>query len=133
MIFVDTSFIIAWINPQDHLHQRSLQLVSEYEELPWLTTDCILLEVGNSLARNYKEKAVAVIDNFLSDEDVKIVGLDADLFHRAFELFRDRDDKKWGIIDCVSFIVMDDHACNMAFTHDRHFVQAGFEALLRHD
>lgn len=131
MIFVDTSFVIAWISPHDHLHEQALSLVEEFKHLPWLTTDCILLEIGNSLARNYKDRAIAVIDNFLSDENVRVVGLDADLFHRSFDLFRLREDKKWGLVDCVSFTVMDDHACSMAFTHDKHFIQAGFDALIR--
>lgn len=133
MIFIDTSFIIAWINPHDQLHRKALKLIDEFQDEPWLTTDCILLEIGNSLARNFKDTAIIAIENILADENATIVGLDAVLFNRAFELFKSHGDKSWGLIDCVSFNVMEDHGCSKALTNDRHFVQAGFEALMRTD
>jgi predicted nucleic acid-binding protein len=133
MIFVDTSFIIAWINPHDQLHPKAIELIGKFEHLSWLTTDCVLIEIGNSLARNYKDRAIDAIENILTDENAIIVGLDAELFERAFKLFKSRDDKIWGLTDCVSFTVMNDHGCTAALTYDRHFVQAGFEALLRTD
>ncbi len=133
MIFVDTSFIIAWINPRDELHSKALELRDAFQDLPWLTTDCILLEIGNSLARSYKDEAIIAIENILSDENATIIGLDADLLNRAFNLFKARKDKTWGLVDCVSFVVMEDHGSTQAFTNDKHFVQAGFEALMRVD
>jgi len=48
----------------------------------------------------------------------------------AFELFRYRPDKEWGLVDCVSFIVMKDYELTEALTMDVHFKQAGFRALL---
>jgi len=43
------------------------------------------------------------------------------------------DDKEWGMTDCISFIVMEDHGLTDALTADEHFQQAGFRALLRED
>ncbi len=40
-------------------------------------------------------------------------------------------DKEWGLVDCVSFVVMREHGIEAALTTDRHFIQAGFRALLR--
>lgn len=131
MIFVDTAFVVAWISPNDALHVRAVELLNEIRSEQWLTTDCVLLEIGNSLARIHRAEAIRVIDNFLSDEKIEVVGLDANLFNRAFELFRTRDDKSWGLIDCVSFVVMKEHEVTDALTNDRHFQQAGFKALMR--
>lgn len=55
------------------------------------------------------------------------------LYTRAFQLYRQRLDKEWGLIDCVSFIVMQDRGIIAALTTDEHFQQAGFRALLRED
>lgn len=132
MIFLDTSFVVAWVNPNDSLHERALELLARFETEPWLTTDCVLLEIGNSLSRYFRSEAVDVIENILADEDATIVSLDADLFSRAFHLYRSRTDKTWGLIDCVSFIAMQDNQCFDAWTNDIHFVQAGFKAHLRH-
>ncbi len=133
MIFIDTAFVVAWINRSDALHTKAIELIRVYRSQPWLTTDCILLEIGNSLARNHRSEAVSTIENFLSDETITIIELNANLFKRAFDLFRDRDDKTWGLIDCVSFIVMNDYSVNDALTNDKHFQQAGFKALMRDD
>lgn len=131
MIFVDTAFVVAWISPNDALHIRAVELLNKIRREQWLTTDCVLLEIGNSLARIHRAEAISVIENFLSDEKIEVVGLDANLFNRAFELFRTRDDKSWGLIDCVSFVVMKEHEVTDALTNDRHFQQAGFKALMR--
>jgi uncharacterized protein len=40
-------------------------------------------------------------------------------------------DKAWGLVDCISFIVMREAGVNQALTFDQHFVQAGFQALMR--
>jgi len=57
-IFIDTWFIIALINKRDQYqyHQKALALAEKFENYPLITTDAILLEVGNSLSRNCKEK-----------------------------------------------------------------------------
>ena len=39
--------------------------------------------------------------------------------------------KAWGLVDCISFIVMREAGVNQALTFDQHFVQAGFQALMR--
>jgi len=49
---------------------------------------------------------------------------------RALDLFTRRSDKTWGLIDCASFLVMQDQGISRAFTNDRHFEQAGFRNLL---
>jgi predicted nucleic acid-binding protein len=132
MIFLDTSFVVAWVNPNDSLHERALALLESDPEEPWLTTDCVLLEIGNSLSRYFRTEAADIIETILDDEHATVIGLDTELFSRAFQLYRTRTDKTWGLIDCVSFIVMQDHRCFDAWTNDIHFVQAGFSALLRH-
>ncbi|PAX51087.1 hypothetical protein CK510_26755 [Brunnivagina elsteri CCALA 953] len=53
------------------------------------------------------------------------------LYKLAFNLFKQREDKEWGLVDCISFIVMQDRAITDALTADTHFQQAGFRALLR--
>ncbi len=48
-----------------------------------------------------------------------------------YHLYCQRNDKNWGIVDCISFIVMEEGRITEALTTDIHFQQAGFRALLR--
>lgn len=54
-----------------------------------------------------------------------------DLYAQAFKLFSERTDKEWGLVDCVSFVVMRERGITDALTSDDHFRQAGFNALMR--
>ncbi|MCX7013336.1 MAG: PIN domain-containing protein [Candidatus Sumerlaeota bacterium] len=89
------------------------------------------MEIGNVLARRFREQAIDAIEGFLSSEDVEIVRMTPDLFSRAFELYKVHDDKEWGLIDCISFVAMQENGIQDAMTFDQHFVQAGFRALMR--
>lgn len=66
-----------------------------------------------------------------ADPSITVVGLSADLYAEAFALYRGRLDKEWGLIDCVTFVVMAARETTAALTADEHFEQAGFRALLR--
>lgn len=54
-----------------------------------------------------------------------------ELYRQALELFSNRPDKEWGLIDWMSFVVMKQRSLTDALTTDEHFEQAGFQALLR--
>jgi uncharacterized protein len=45
-------------------------------------------------------------------------------------LYSNRLDKDWGAIDCISFVIMQEHNLIEALTIHHHFEQAGFQILL---
>jgi len=130
-IVIDTLFVVALINRRDQYHQQALDLVEQFEGHPLLVTDAVLLEIGNAWARGYKQEAVAIIEQFLAAEEVEVVHLTPRLFAQGFTLYKSHQDKAWGFVDCVSFIVMREAGVHQALTFDQHFVQAGFQALMR--
>jgi uncharacterized protein len=129
--FIDTLFVVALLNQRDQYHQRAEELASEDDGHLFLTTDAVLLEIGNALARNYKAQAIEVIEHFLSSADVEVIRSTPALFEEAFALYKTHQDKEWGLVDCISFIVMRQAGVEEALTFDQHFVQAGFRALMR--
>lgn len=129
--FVDTFYIVALVNERDEFNEKANELVEFYDRLPLLVTDAVLLEIGNSLARWYKTDAIKIFEEFLESKSIEIVRLDETLFNKAFALYKTHADKTWGLVDCISFVVMREHGITDALTHDRHFVQAGFRALMR--
>lgn len=130
-IFIDTSFVVALVNEKDQHHNRAAELADLFDGYPLITTDAVLLEVGNALARNFKEQASEIIENFLTSGEVEIVNLDIALFQEAFELYRTHKDKTWDMTDCISFIAMRERGIVDALTNDKDFQQAGFNALMR--
>jgi uncharacterized protein len=130
-IFIDTVYVIALINRHDAHHKVAYDLAERYETHSLLTTDAVLLEIGNALARRFKNEAIEIIDEFLTSNNVEIIHLTSQLFNRAFAFYRQRQDKEWGLIDCASFVVMKENQIDTALTFDQHFVQAGFKALMR--
>lgn len=133
-LFLDTSYAIAISVIDDEHNQEALELAQriESEHISLITTQAILLEIGNSLSKKiFRNGAVSLLDSILRDEQIEIISLTQSLFDRSFELFRNRTDKEWGLVDCISFVVMRERGINDALTADEHFVQAGFRALLR--
>jgi len=74
---------------------------------------------------------VALLESLENDPNVEIIAASDDLCERGMTLFRSRTDKEWGLIDCVSFVVMSERGVGKALTADEHFRQCGFAALLR--
>jgi predicted nucleic acid-binding protein len=133
-IFLDTSYAVALAAPSDRLHREAQKLSTWLqEERPHVfTTRAVLLEIGNALSKPlFRQGTVRLLMSLETDPRVQVIPISDDLFVRGLELFYQRRDKSWGLVDCISFEVMREHAVNDSLTSDGHFEQAGFRALLR--
>jgi hypothetical protein len=133
-VFLDTSFAIALSSVTDQNHLRAVELAQqlEAEETLLVTTQAILLEIGNALSKQrYRAAAIQLLESLEADPKVEVVPLTERLYGLGFKLFREREDKEWGLVDCISFIVMQERGITEALTADNHFQQSGFRALLK--
>ena len=131
-VFLDTSFAIALSSVTDQNHLRAVELAQqlEAEETLLVTTQAILLEIGNALSKHrYRAAAIQLLESLEADSKVEVVPLTERLYGLGFKLFREREDKEWGLVDCISFIVMQERGITEALTADNHFQQSGFRAL----
>lgn len=126
-LFVDTGYIIALINENDRYHRQALALSEKYDGHRLVTTDAVLLEVGNALSRFARAQASRIIRHFQTAAEVTLVPLNPTLFNTAMHWYDKHQDKTWGLVDCVSFAVMAEMQLTRALAFDRHFVQAGFQ------
>lgn len=132
-VFLDTSYAVALSARTDQNHEQAVKLAKELQESSThiVTTRAVLLEIGNALAKvRYREAAVKLLSALETDPTIDIVPASDDLYQRALKIYSDRVDKEWGLIDCMSFVVMNDEGLADALTADKHFQQAGFHALL---
>jgi uncharacterized protein len=83
------------------------------------------------LSKDYRAAAIQLLESLETDPSVEVVLLTNGLYKLNANLFKQREDKEWGLVDCISFIVMQDRGISEAPTADTHFQQAGFRALLR--
>lgn len=129
-IFADSSYYVALSNPRDVLHERAKN-VSRACNQPIVTTSFIMLELGNFMARgNDRTLFTELVAYLRTDSETDLIPVTQGLFDRGLALFSRRSDKEWSLTDCISFAVMEDRGIEEALTGDRHFVQAGFRALL---
>lgn len=130
-IFLDASYAIALASPRDQHHERAIQLAEriEAERIRLVTTQAVLLEIGNSLAkRRFRAEACTLIAALVSDPAVEVIPLSEPLFRRAFDLFSRYQDKEWGLTDCLSFLVMRERGVTDALTADEHFRAGRFSS-----
>lgn len=128
---MDTGYWLALIDERDQHHRRAVSLARDLAG-PFITTEAILVEVGNTFAAvRWRSRGVDLLNRILTDPTIEIVPVTSDLLRRAIDLYTGRSDKDWGLTDCVSFVVMRDRGITEALAADHHVIQAGFRALLR--
>jgi hypothetical protein len=135
-VFIDTSFLIALLRSNDSDHTRVLALHQqlEVENVRKLTSEYVLLELGNSLSRlRVRQLAMNFFRRLYQDRTIEVIPTSSEIFTQALTLFNTRSDKEWGLTDCTSFVIMRKFKIDMALTMDHHFQQAGFRALLLED
>ena len=133
-VFADTQYWIAVVDPKDDLHERARQASGGLGGIRVVTSETVLVEFLDAFAdkgEQLRRAAIRTIEQLRRQPDVEIVPQTSHLFREAFDLYRDRQDQEWSVTDCSSFVIMREREIREALTHDHHFEQAGFTALLR--
>ena len=128
-IFLDTSFVIALINERDQYHTAAEALSHTFGNSELLTTGAVLLEIGNALSKEFRVEAVSVINVLSRSARVEVIEIDSKLIEKGLAVYEKYTDKTWGLVDCISFVVMRQSGLTEALTFDRDFEQAGFTIL----
>lgn len=123
-VFVDTSGWLSVVLKSDALHEKAVLIYQKLIKSNYtlITHSGVMLGVGNSLsplkARNL---AVQLKQSVESTKIIQFVALNDELYEAGWQLYTDRPDKDWGIIDCISFVLMEREEIREALTADHHF------------
>lgn len=90
-----------------------------------------LVALLGSRQRAPRSNLFQFIDSIKIAPFVKVIYIDAAADTIAWELCKNRPDKAWSLVDCTSFVVMQQLSIQEALTTDQHFEQAGFFRLLK--
>ena len=130
-VFADAFYFVACLNRADQHHSKTAAFASQNRR-PIVTTTWVLTEVADAFAASSaRDKIAGFFAALEGDANVKIIPTTQALFHRGLERYAARPDKDWTLTDCISFVVMEDEGLTDALTGDQHFIQAGFEVLLK--
>jgi len=78
-----------------------------------------------------REVAALAVRRILADTRVTVHRQSHESFLGGLQLYEQRFDKGYSLVDCVSMTTMRHHGIVEVLTNDYHFVQEGFKALLR--
>jgi predicted nucleic acid-binding protein len=131
-VFADTYYFLALLNATDQAHARAVAFTSGYQGR-LITTEWVLIELADALASSAQGRAefLSTRTDLLADADAVIVPCEQALLDEGIRLYAQRQDKKWSLTDCISFVVMQREGITEALTGDHHFEQGGFAALLK--
>lgn len=135
-LFVDTS---GWANLIDisqpfHTLSANIYQNARVQKHKIITTSYIIAELVALLAsplRIPRLKAIAFIQSLKTSPYVEVIHINKEIDTKAWELLINRPDKEWSLVDCSSFIVMQERKITASLTSDHHFEQAGFIRLLK--
>lgn len=134
VVFADTGYWVARLNPNDNLHPKSTHLSKTMYPVYIVTSEVVLTEVLNDFSKRgeyFRDLAIELIRDLRANPNVRIVPQSSDQFEQGLRLYQQRKDKAWSHTDCVSFKIMEDMGIAEALAYDKHFVQAGYTALMR--
>jgi len=129
--FVDTS---GWGNLFDttqpyYVQTASLYRTARQQGQRFVTTNYVLTELVALLTsplRVPRSQLIGFVNSVKASPYVEVIYVDAALDQQAWQLLTNRQDKAWSLVDCVSFVLMEQRSIYQALTTDHHFEQAGF-------
>ena len=135
-LFVDTS---GWANlfiPTEIYHKAASQYFQEAyrQNQEIVTSNYVIAELVSLLNVRLKasrSQQFTYIDTIKTSEKVMLIYLDQRIDTLAWNLCKSRPDKAWSLVDCTSFIIMQQLGIQVALTTDSHFEQAGLIRLLK--
>lgn len=133
-VFADTCYWIALINRDDELRSAALAAQKRAANAEVYTTDEVLGEVLNYFGKRgefWRVNAAQMVEGIRGDSRVVVDDQSRKGFDGGLSLYKDRRDRGYSHVDCVSFLAMRHHGITDALTNDHHFEQEQFVALLR--
>ena len=134
-LFADTSGWASFFLEDEPHHEKSRSLITKWKQQNRniITTNYVLSELIVLLgSRGQRRSAILnYIETIRMADWVEIIHVDESLDEKAWQLLARRLDKKWSLVDAVSFVVMQERGMTEALATDHHFEQAGFVYLLK--
>ena len=130
MIFVDTSFWVAYRNRADAHHADALTLMATHADSGLFTSNHVRGETWTFLRRRVGHHgASSFLDAIDQSPRITLVFVERPLEDEASEWLRRHDEREYSFVDATSFAVMRERRMTDALAFDGDFSAAGFVEL----
>ena len=123
-VFADSGYWIALFDPDDGLHGRAVEVTRQQPPFRIVTTEMVLGEFLTCMSRrgeHHRRGAAQMAKSLKSNSDVEVVRQTSAQFEAAVDRYAARPDKQWSLVDCASFVLMEQRDIREALTHDHDF------------
>jgi predicted nucleic acid-binding protein len=127
--FADTWFWIGLIHEPDQHHKAARAIYKKIGDAQIVTSEIVLTEVLNVFRKfgpRWRAICCDYVDLLRARAEIVVVAQTSDYFRRGLVKYRQHHDKEWSLVDCTSFVIMDERGIRSALTGDRHYAQAGY-------
>ncbi len=129
MIFVDTSFWVAFRNRRDQHHEEATALLAGVEE-PLVCTNHVRGETWTYLRRKAGHaSALGFLDDLGRSGRVSVIHVVPEMEATAITWLRRHDERAYSFVDATSFALMRSMKIRDALAFDADFTAAGFREL----
>jgi predicted nucleic acid-binding protein len=128
LYLVDTWFLIAVIDRFDRHHRQAVQLNERTADAVFVTHEGVLAEFltyFSGFGRIQRRTAVQRVRTLRVHPQYSVASF-SPLFPAALDLYSQRLDKEYSVIDCMSMALMRERGITHVLTNDHHFRQEGF-------
>jgi predicted nucleic acid-binding protein len=130
-LFVDTSAYFALTDKRDENHEAAVRVIHQFirEHVELLTTNYIVAETHTLLLNRIGHTTALQVIEALYKSQTRIYRVREAEERKALDIIRLYTDKKFSLVDAISFATMERFHVTQAFAFDHHFAQYGFSLL----
>ena len=128
-VFLDTGYLVALALANDQHHEDAVEHWQRVVQgrFEFVTTSLVLVETVTFInSRGFHSKAVLAGSTLLENPHIQMEYVDDTLLMEGWDYFKRHGDKRYSLVDCVSFVVMQKYDIYTAYAFDTDFIQAGF-------
>jgi len=130
VIFVDTSFFFAGLEPRDPRHEVAMEIGRRLSAEHLVTTNHVRGETWTLVRRKHgHHRAVGFLNALDRSEAMKVATVDEATERLALSWLRLHDEREYSFVDATSFAFMQENRISEALTFDGDFSAAGFVEL----
>lgn len=134
MIFLDTSFLVAYIVEKDTNHEKAVSLMKEIvegEHGSAITSEYVFDETVTVVLVRSKSLESAVKTGDLIKESIPVLDVGNNVFEASWKRFRNQKNTKFSFTDCTILEMVESNHLDKLATFDREFEGADNFKVLR--